>query len=435
MRRGAMDYVIRGREGDIVPISVTADAGEVDACLRNFYLVMAQSAGLAPEAGKSARDVVVDALGADAVGEAASETVVRQMAPLVLDAAGIDAVGAPSFGCYGYAREGAPFSFDMRVFPKPQIKLVSYDPVELPARGADVAEADVDAFLDRVARYHPDVVVDEAAVEVAADSVVSLAMETLRDGERFEPLCFDEKEYRVGKGDMPDGFDEQLVGARLGQTLSIAYEAEGVDRAPDGTLPVHAYRSDVTVRAIMKLSAPVIDDAWVMRNISGCVTVGELRAKAREELAAQRTSETAEYDRYLAACAVADRLEGSVPDEAFRAAYAEVLDEFRSMLVRTGATEEGYLRDNGMSAEQLRRTMMSQARERLRQGLALDAVARHEGMKVTKADFKAYLDATYGGQGEEMLGNLAKRGGMRAAQEAALRAKANAWLVETARRA
>ncbi len=429
-----MECVVLGREGIIQPIAVKLSGGEVSDCLRTFYLTLAQRAGLSPEKGMSAREVAERDLGADAVGRAASEEVTASMLPLVLDQAGVDAVGQPSIGCYGYACPGEPFAFDVRAVVKPVMELGSYDPVELPAYAAEVSDAEVDAFIDRVALYHPEAVADESADTVGEDAAVMISMRTERNGEVYDPLCFDEKEYRLGKGDMPEGFDEQIIGMKAGERRAVRYTAPGRVRDAAGALQDDAFSSEVTVKSIMKLVPPQIDDAWVARNITGCASVEALRRRAREEMADQLEKERAAQEQYLAACAVADRLTETVPDEAILAVFRERAEEFSADLARQGTTEEEYLKSSGMGETELKGTLMSQARERLRQELALDAVARHEGMHITKAELKEHLDSMSGGQHEEMLRGLSERGGMRRAQESALRAKANAWLVSHARR-
>ena len=320
----------------------------------------------------------------------------------------------------------------MTVTAKPRIELDSYDPVEIPAMEASVDEAELDAFMENVARFHPDAIVDKQARVVALDGVVRLSMETTRDGKRYEPLCFDEKEYRLGKSDMPEGFDEQLAGMEAGQTKTISFVAPDPTQPRGGASRQCAYFAQVTVTAIMKLVDPVIDDAWVASNIEGCATVQAMRDKAAKELEEGKASQIGEYERYCAADAVSKRLSQPIPDAVFSAAYEKALDEHASMLEYQGITLEDYLQNAEMDEREFKHRLMSQVRERLRQEVALDAVARHEGLKVSKDDLREYLDRLTDGQHEQTLKSLGEHGGMHAAREGALREKANRLLVERA---
>lgn len=428
-----MKCTVRAREGETQTVSVQLDAAEVTEYLRTFYMTAARQAGLKPEAGLSAKQLVERELDPDEIGRAASGTVATMATPAVLDQTGIDIIGLPDYGCCGYAESGKPFAFDIVAALKPNMELISYGPVELPPVAAEVNEQDIDDFVARVALYHPDTVADETKTEVEADSLVALAMETWREGERVEGLCFDEREYHLGAGDMPDGFDEGLVGAHVGETRVIEFSAPSAARGARDVFPVHAYEAKTTVKAVLKQVEPTIDDAWVARNIDSCTTVEQLRKKARQELQQQASEQSKSYRLYLAADAVAERLTEPVPDAAFAAHYAELVQDFRSELLRREMTEQQYLAESGLRADELKHRMMSQAREQLRQGLALDAMARHRQMGITRAELKAYLEQVSQGNLKEAMGDLEARGGIRKTEEAALRAKVNEWLVETAK--
>lgn len=338
-----MNLVIRARKAASQTVSVQLDAAEVTGYLQSFYLSAARRAGLHPEPGLTARQLVERELDPDEVGRAASEEVAVRATPLVLDQAGIDAVGAADYGCHGYAREGEPFAFDVVATLKPAMELDSYGPVPLPAWRREVDEANVDEFVARVVAFH--------SANAAA-----------------------------GEGG---------CGAK-------------------------------------------IDDEWVARTVAGCASVAQMRERARRELQEEADRNALDYARYRAADVLAGRLEGPVPDEAFAACYAEALQGLRRTLAEQGTTEQEFLREKGLQPDELRCRLMSQVRNRLRQELALDALARHEGMRLSRADLDGYLDGVSGGQHARLRQELEENGGMRKAKEEALRAKANDWLVRTA---
>ena len=317
-----MNVTVRARTGDVQTIAVELEAAEVTDYLRGFYLMTAQQAGLHPEPGLTSKQLVERECNLDEVGRAASETVAVRATPAVLDRAGIDAVGAPDYGCHGYAQEGQPFAFDLTIVPKTQMELTSYDPVEVPHQTHEVTEEEVDAFLAQVA---------------------------------------------------------------------------------------------------------------AVRNLSELGTPEQLRQRAREDLQAEADERTRAYQRFIAADALASRLTNPVPDAVFAAHYAEITQDFRASLAEQEMTEEDYLRERGLQADELKHRLMSQAREQLRQGLALDALARHENLKLTTAELKEFLASMSEGRPDELLHTLKEQGGLRKVEETALRAKTNDWLVRTAR--
>jgi len=76
--------------------------------------------------------------------------------------------------------------------------------------------------------------------------------------------------------------------------------------------------------------------------------------------------------------------------------------------------------------------LMMQVRESLRQGFALDALARHLKLKVTDEDYEDALKRIAPGHEEEARKEYEGTGRTYLITEAALRTKANKWLYDTA---
>lgn len=139
-----------------------------------------------------------------------------------------------------------------------------------------------------------------------------------------------------------------------------------------------------------------------------------------------------QYRRYVAVSKLSQRLDGNVPDAAFEAAYDELLQSFRMAMRERDMTEEQYLAKEGITAQDFKTSLMMQTREQLRQEFALDALIRHEGMELEEDDIKEYCREQAPGREVQYAQHAANQGGMRALRLAALRTKANKWLVDTA---
>lgn len=136
------------------------------------------------------------------------------------------------------------------------------------------------------------------------------------------------------------------------------------------------------------------------------------------------------YLLYWTAEALAERLVGQVPDDAFAQFLAQENQAFDESLLQRGMSREDYLKRQGISENELSQTMLAQARSHLRQMLALDSYARHHGIGASDGDVIAYLNDQTSGQGKAMLRKLKEQGGFRRARLMSLRAKCNRMLVE-----
>ena len=421
-----------GTEEFRIRLSVNLSASEANKYLGEAYISLAMHNGLHPIAGKTSREIAAEAIGEAAVSSYASETVMRRAAPVAIDLAGIEIVGVPNTHCNTPLKDGEPFSFFVDAVCNPIIPLTSYDPVKVNALNMGVDDETVDAYVEQYAASHGESVADPEKHVVESTSRILLAMRTDTSEGACAYLTFDGREYLIGNDDMPDGFDENIVGMRVGDTKEFDFigpraSVEGMDFSQPTT-----YHAKVEVKAILKEIAPDVTDSWVKESIRGCETVDDLRCRIREELNRRNDEGFEQYQMYLAASELSQRLAKDIPDDVFKAFYDQMLSEFRGSIESRGISEEAYLSSRGLTAQQFKAELMSQTREQLRQGVALDSMARHLKMKLTDADMEKYLHEVAAGREDEEKKRLGEWGGMQMARQAALRAKANRYLVENA---
>lgn len=424
-----MHITILPNEGEFRRVKVEIDEKEALEYQKGFFMLIAAQLGKTPSEQITPRQQVEEELGEEEASRLVSEHVVTRAMPMVVDRAKIDYIGQPQASYENPVKDDEPFTFELRCVETPRMELNSYEPVQIDFDRREVTDEEVEEFLQRVADYHPDLVADETQTEVKEDSHVSLKMKTTSNGEEVENLCFDEVSYELGRGDMPDGFDEQIIGMKPGETRVVNYDAAGSLR---GMPTIRKYEAQVTINALLKPVEPVIDDEWVARNIKGCDTLAEMRERIIEELNEQADAEVHDYALYATANALSGRLMGTVPDSAFEAYYRKMLRDLREAIAEEGISEQEYLQQQGIDAEQMKARLMSQTREQIRQVLALDAMGRHLKMKLTGEEFKQHLDRASGGKGTDFEAHLKENGGMLKERETALRVKINEWLVEQA---
>ena len=124
--------------------------------------------------------------------------------------------------------------------------LSSYEPLELAVPPVSVSEAEIDARMEEVAQTYTGVEPDESRTQVAEGDVVQISMDCLKDGERFEQLCFANRLYRAGSGQMPDGFDEALAHAPVGSMVHVDFLLPTREEL-DGTLSGPSVCAEVKV--------------------------------------------------------------------------------------------------------------------------------------------------------------------------------------------
>lgn len=415
-----------------VTLSIRVAAGELVELKRGAYTVVAQRNGIDVTGEGSLAEIVEGALGPMRADSLMVETLENFVAPFALSEDGGDysVVGAPEFEPDERYDGNGDFLFTATWARLPEMELASYEPVEVTVPVAKVGEAEVEARLREVAESFKTIERDPTC-EVAEDgSIALISMECERDGDRFDSLCFENRPYRVGSGQMPTGFDEALLGAHVGDTVHVDFllpVREGVD----GTMTGPSITGEVTVEAIMREVVRELDDDFVAENMPGLDDMDDLREQCRSELVRGKEEELRHYRNYLAADALSERLVGSIDDGAYDAVSRQMMQQLGEQAHAEHVSVEELLKSRGTTEEQYRMMTLVQARGQLRQSAALDAWARHRGLEVTDDDIEAFYASS--GQGEKqnaaMRGEIEKGGYGYLAREGALRLKASEDLV------
>ena len=291
-----------------------------------------------------------------------------------------------------------------------------------------MSEAEIDARMEEVAQTYTGVEPDESRTQVAEGDVVQISMDCLKDGERFEQLCFANRLYRAGSGQMPDGFDEALAHAPVGSMVHVDFLLPTREEL-DGTLSGPSVCAEVKVEAIMREVACVLNDDFISQSIPGASSVVELRELSRKELERQKAEQMRHYRNFLAARELAKRIEGYLPDAAYDAVADQMMDSLYEQARAQHTTVDELLSAQGSSEEEYRMMVLMQARAQLRQGAALDAWARYRGLEITDADVDAFFASSAQGRGAQMREEVESGGYLYLAREGALRLKASEDLV------
>ena len=179
------------------------------------------------------------------------------------------------------------------------------------------------------------------------------------------------------------------------------------------------------------LKVPEISDEWVAENLKpmNIATVEELRntfrATSEEELASR-------YEQAKMAAAMeeyAKRFTGEVSDKMIEVMTQELFETFLSQLASEGIQLESFYAQQNLTEEEVRKNLSAQAGNQLLQGFILDAIFRHEGLKLELADMIVAMKNIAPGREEEALEAMRKSGRGPLLKEGAARMKAAGWIL------
>ncbi len=277
----------------------------------------------------------------------------------------------------------ADLEFSMKYEVLPKVTLGDFSSLKVERPVAEVAEADIEIELKRLA--------DSARTFVARDGTaadgdrVTIDYVGKLDGEPFEGGADTGANLILGSNQFVPGFEEQLVGVQAGDTrvLDITFPANYAV----GHLAGKAATFDVTVKEVAGPEPIAMDDAFAAR--FGL----ESMEKLREALRRQVESQYGPYTRQKVKRQVLDQLDGQyafdVPPSMVDTEFDTIFRQVTQDLVRGMKTFE----DEGTTEEAAKEYYRKIANRRVRLGLVLAEVGDKQKIEVTEQELQRAVAA------------------------------------------
>jgi trigger factor len=235
------------------------------------------------------------------------------------------------------------------------------------------------------------------------------------DGQAFDGGSATDAELVIGSGQFIPGFEEQLVGAKAGDELTVNVSFPDdyqVDR-----LKGKAAAFDVTVKEVRAPKAAEADNALAER--LGMADLDALKAALRENLDRQYVSAS----RFKLKRALLDVLDTGhdipLPPRMVQAEF----DGIWQQVEKDRAEGQTSPEDAGKSDDELRAEYGKIAERRVRLGLVLAEIGRRESINVTDAELGDAMRAEatrYGAQAQEIFDLLRRNPDIQAQMRAPL---------------
>ena len=335
--------------------------------------------GYAP--GAAPRQALEEAYGADvlyqeAVNATFPEALVEAIAQQQLQIAGTPTLSVVSIGPEGY-------TFDAVIDLYPEVKMGQYKGLRAKYDAVELSDDDVNAALQNYQHAHMLVLEPEVA---ALGDEVTLDFEGFMDGEAFDGGKGEQFPLLLGSGAFIPGFEEQVVGIRVGEerdiavTFPTAYHPHLAGK--DAVFHIKAHK-------IVRQQLQELDDAFAVTQ--GFTDLHDLRRQVMEE--ALRIKQMQAQDAFSDALMqqVIDNMEAEIPESMIEGQLQGLVQEMERQLAAQGMDLDSYLEASGLTREALREHGRENAMRGARFELAMMEIARLEGIEITEEE----LDARY----------------------------------------
>ena len=418
----ALNITVKPQEpkDGVLTAEVTVAAADVDAAIAKTYKDIAhkyQFQGF--RRGHVPRPIIDGIIGKQAVLGQATNDVLNDIEPMILNELDIVPIGRIEYPAEPeLLAAGTDYVIECHMDVRPDAGLTSYDAPSITMPPAEATDAEIDLQLDQLLAYQTTYEDAKLKRGVKAGDIVSVNIENVENGERF---AGQNRMINLDGAALPEAMSEALTGMKAGETKDVEWA--------DGDTTV---KLTVTLNSIMKAVKPELDDELAKKSF-GFDTVAELRDAVKGEIEADkaRTLPGLKEDRLVEAVGKQLDLE-EIPENYQNQIFQELASEFLNTLQRQGLTLDTYLGARGIDMGSFLEDLRTQAADRARQSLALDALAKHLGLTVDADEVRAEFEKANVGDVDAAIAEWTGDGRIPAIRESIKRTKALAWLVENA---
>ena len=300
--------------------------------------------------------------------------------------------------------KGKELKFTVEVFVRPDVELGEYKHLGIEKKVEEVTDddvmADIERARDRAARY-----IEVTDREAKLDDQANIDYQGLLDGTPFEGGTAQGHELVLGSGAFIPGFEDQVVGMKIGEEKDINvtfpenYHAEELAGKP--------VVFKVKLNSLREKEMPALDDEFVKDVSETANTVDEYKKEIREKLEKQAEERAdAAFESEIIET-VSDNAKIDIPKAMVEEQIDNMLRDMELRMMYQGLRMEDFLKYSGQTMEQMRETYRQQAEDRVKTQLTLEAITKAEGIEPTDEEIDKELER-FAEQGKKTLEEFKK---------------------------
>ena len=325
--------------------------------------------------------------------EALYEDALNALLPAAYQAAvaelSLDVVAQPKIDIKSMEK-GQEWTLTAEVVTKPEVKLGDYKNLEVSVEASkEVTDAEVDEKVERERNNLAELIVKEGAAELGDTVVIDFVGSV--DGVEFDGGKGENFSLELGSGQFIPGFEDQLVGAKAGETVEVNVTFPEQYQAED--LAGKDAKFVTTVHEVKAKEVPALDDELAKDIDEEVETLDELKAKYRKEL--ESAKEIAFDDAVEGAAlelAVANAEIVELPEEMIHDEVHRAMNEFMGNMQRQGISPEMYFQLTGTTEEDLHKQYEADADKRVKTNLVIEAIAKAEGFEASDEEIEKEIN-------------------------------------------
>ena len=301
-------------------------------------------------------------------------------------------------------KRGEPIKFTVEVFVRPDVKLGEYKNLGIEKEVAEVTDDDVNAEIER-ARERASRYIEISDRPAKLDDQVNIDYAGFDGDKQFDGGTAKGHDLVLGSGSFIPGFEEQLVGANVGDEVEVKVTFPEEYHAPELAGKPVVFK--VKVNSICEKEVPALDDDLVTEVSETANNVEEYKAEVRAKLEKQAEDKADAAFENAVIEKVDENAEIDIPQAMIEDQIDNMLRDMEMRMMYQGMKLDDYFKYTGQTREQVREMYKKPAEERVRTQLVIEEVRKVENIEATEEEIDAEI-AKYADQNQKSLEEFKK---------------------------
>lgn len=341
--------------------------------------------------GKAPRAIIEKMYGKGVFYEDALNEVVPKAYADALTETALEVVSTPEYDVKSLDDDGVVIT--VKVFVKPECTLKAYKGLKAEKENVTIGDEAVDHEIQTV-RERNAREVDVTDRPAQNGDCVVFDFEGFADGKAFEGGKAEKYHLKLGSGQFIPGFEDQICGHNIGDEFDV--EVTFPADYHETTLAGKPATFKCKLHEIKFDELPALDDEFV-KDVSEFDTLDEYKADIKAKLEENaKKAQQAKIDEQLLD-ALCENLEAEIPEAMFETELDACLRDYENRLRYQGIDMKTFMQYTGATVDSLKAQLRPQAEKNVKIRLALEAVAKLEGLTADaekiEAEYKKIADA------------------------------------------
>ena len=375
-----MSLQVEKMEKNMAKLTIEVAAEDLEKAMQNAYQKAKGRISIPGfRKGKAPRKMIEQMYGKGVFLEDAVNALIPEHYSKALAECELEIVSQPTIDIT-QAEPGKALIFTAEVATKPEVTLGDYKGVEVPKTEITVTDEDVDAEIKKEQEKNSRTInVEDRGAQL--QDVVTIDFEGSVDGVPFDGGQATEYPLTLGSNTFIPGFEDQLVGAKVGDDVDVKVTFPEEYQAKE-----LAGKEAIFKCAVKKIEAkelPELNDEFASEVSEEAETLEDYKAEVKAKIKERKENEGKEKKENQAVEQAVANAEIDLPAPMVDLQAKQMADDFARRIMQQGMSVEQYFQFTGLNEEKMMEELKPQAEKRIRTRLVLEAIVAAENIEVS----------------------------------------------------